>query len=54
MKYSTLLVIILLLVKTVVTIESCASSGRCRVVFNDASTDLLFNPHIGQTVTIPL
>lgn len=35
---------------TVVKIESCASSGRCRVIFDDGSTDLLYLPHIGQKV----
>ena len=38
--------------KTVIKIESCASSMRCRVYFNDGSTDLLFNPYIGMKVLI--
>lgn len=37
-------------IKTVIEIESCAESGRCRVKFDDNSTDLLWNPYIGQKV----
>lgn len=36
--------------KTVTKIESCAESGRCRVYFDDNSTDLLFYPYIGMKV----
>lgn len=36
--------------KTVIQIESCANSGRCRVYFDDNSTDLLYNPYIGMRV----
>jgi hypothetical protein len=54
MKYNILLLIFLVLIKTIVSIDSCASSGRCRVTFSDGSTDLIFNPHIGQTVKIKL
>lgn len=36
--------------KTVVKIESCASSGRCRVIFDDGTTDLLYLPHVGMKV----
>jgi hypothetical protein len=41
---------IILEYKTVTVIESCADSGRCRVYFDDESTDLLFNPYIGMKV----
>ncbi len=37
-------------IKVVVEIESCADSGRCRVLFDDKSTDLLLNPYVGQKV----
>lgn len=37
-------------IKTVVRIESCANSGRCRVFYDDGTTDLLFNPYIGLKV----
>lgn len=37
--------------KTVTKIESCASSGRCRVIFDDGTTDLVFNPYIGMKVS---
>jgi hypothetical protein len=49
--YLTILLVLLVvpaLFKTVVKIESCAASGRCRVVYSDGSTDLLFNPYVGQ------
>lgn len=49
--YLAILLIVLVvpaLFKTVVKIDSCAASGRCRVLFNDGTTDLLFNPYIGQ------
>lgn len=36
--------------KTVIKIESCTRSGRCRVYFDDNSTDLMFNPYIGMKV----
>ena len=38
--------------KTVIKIESCAVSMRCRVYFNDGSTDLLFNPYIGMKILV--
>lgn len=36
--------------KIVVKIVDCANSGRCRVIFDDNSTDLVFNPFIGMKV----
>ena len=53
--YLSILLIVLVipaLFKTVVKIDSCAASGRCRVLFNDGTTDLLFNPYIGQRILI--
>lgn len=35
---------------TVTKIESCAASMRCRVIFDDGTTDLIFNPFIGMKV----
>ena len=59
LKYNTFYSIVLLIgfiifppFKVVVKIDSCANSGRCRVRFNDGSTDLLFNPYIGQAIRI--
>lgn len=40
----------LLIILTVIEIESCANSGRCRVKLSDGSTDLLFYPYIGQVI----
>jgi len=37
-------------IKTVVEIESCAASMRCRVIFDDGTTDLLFNPYVGLKI----
>jgi hypothetical protein len=55
MKHNTLLLIFLLLIyKTVVQIESCADSGRCRIIYSDGSTDLLLNPFIGQVIKTSL
>lgn len=53
--YLAILLIVLVipaLFKTVVKIDSCAASGRCRVLFNDGTVDLLFNPYIGQRILI--
>jgi hypothetical protein len=53
--YLAILLIVLTvpaLFKTVILIDPCASSGRCRVYFQDGSTDLLFNPYIGQRVLV--
>ena len=38
--------------KTVVKVESCASSGRCRVTFDDGTTDLLYFPNVGMKVKL--
>ena len=37
--------------KTVVKVESCASSGRCRVIFDDGTSDLLYLPSVGMRVS---
>jgi hypothetical protein len=55
--FLAILLILLVLVvpalfKTVIKIDSCAASGRCRVIFNDGTTDLLFNPYIGMRVLV--
>ena len=53
--YLAILLIVLVipaLFKTVVKIDSCAASGRCRVIFSDGTSDLLFNPYIGQRILI--
>jgi hypothetical protein len=50
MQNLTKMLILLIAFKTVTQIESCASSGRCRVYFDDNSTDLLYNPYIGMRV----
>lgn len=36
--------------KVVVKIDSCSNSGRCRVYFNDGTTDLLLDPYVGQKI----
>lgn len=40
------------LFKTVIKIDSCAASGRCRIFFQDGTTDLLFNPYVGQMILV--
>lgn len=50
LKILSILVLLNVQYKTVVKIESCASSGRCRVIFDDGSVDLLLYPLIGQKV----
>lgn len=52
LKYLIILWVLIILppFKVVVKIESCASSGRCRVLFNDGSTDILFNPYVGMKI----
>lgn len=54
LKYLIVLWVLMILppFKTVVKIDSCAASGRCRIFYNDGSTDLLFNPYIGQRILI--
>jgi hypothetical protein len=60
LKLSTLTYLAILLVllvvpalfKTVIKIDSCADSGRCRVIYNDGTTDLLFNPYVGQRILV--
>lgn len=50
LKILSVLVVLSSSYRTVIKIESCASSGRCRVLFDDRSTDLLLYPYIGQKV----
>lgn len=50
MKTFILAVVIALSIKVVVQIDSCANSGRCRVIFDDRTTDLLLDPYVGQKV----
>lgn len=50
MKIFVLAILLAVSIKVVTQIESCADSGRCRVIFNDGTTDLLLSPYVGQKV----
>lgn len=43
-------ILIILIWLTVVKIESCANSGRCRVIFDNGNIDLIFNPYVGMRI----